>query len=181
MNMQNELSHEQQKLLETWENHTRYEFETKSVNQTMETMIDTPYVNHVPTMTGGFGKEEVEQFYSKSFISQIPEDTEMTLVSRTIGTNQIVDELIFKFTHTIRMDWMLKGIEPMGKRVEIPLVAVIGFQDGKIASEHIYWDQASVLVQLGLIHSNRLPVYGIETTHKVMELKNRANNLVKTS
>lgn len=105
----------------------------------------------------------------------MPQDTETVLVSRTIGTNQIVDELIFKFTHSIRMDWMLKGIEPTGKRVEIPLVAVVAFQDGKIASEHIYWDQASVLVQLGLIQSDNLPVYGIETAHKVMELKNRTN------
>ncbi|HHF0525545.1 TPA: ester cyclase [Legionella anisa] len=175
MNNQSELTRQQQKLLQIWENHTRYEFEAKNVNQTMETMIDNPYVNHVPTMMGGFGKKEVEQFYSTSFIPQMPQDTETTLVSRTIGTNQIVDELIFKFTHSIRMDWMLKGIEPTGKRVEIPLVAIVAFQDEKIASEHIYWDQASVLVQLGLIHSDNLPVYGIETTHKVMELKNRTN------
>ncbi|HHF7366463.1 TPA: ester cyclase [Legionella bozemanae] len=175
MNNQNELTRDQQRLLQIWENHTRYEFEAKNVNQTMKTMIENPYVNHVPTMMGGFGKKEVEQFYSKSFIPKMPQDTETVLVSRTIGTNQIVDELIFKFTHSIRMDWMLKGIEPTGKRVEIPLVAVVAFQDGKIASEHIYWDQASVLVQLGLIHSDNLPVYGIETAHKVMELKNRTN------
>ncbi|MGM9453190.1 ester cyclase [Legionella bozemanae] len=175
MNNQNELTRDQQQLLQIWENHTRYEFEVKNVNQTMKTMIENPYVNHVPTMMGGFGKKEVEQFYSKSFISQMPQDTETILVSRTIGTNQIVDELIFKFTHSIRMDWILKGIEPTGKRVEIPLVAVVAFQDGKIASEHIYWDQASVLVQLGLIQSDNLPVYGIETAHKVMELKNRTN------
>ena len=69
----------------------------------------------------------------------------MTPVSRTIGEDQIVDEMVFKFTHTIPMDWMLPGIAPTGKRVEVPLVAIVRFREGKLAHEHIYWDQASVL------------------------------------
>lgn len=167
------LTEEQKHMVQVWENHTRYEFETKSVEDTMRTMEDNPYVNNVPTMTGGFGKERVKYFYSKLFIPQKPDDTEVELISRTIGTHQIVDELIFKFTHNIQMDWMLNGIEPTGKRVEIPLVAIVGFHNGKIISEHIYWDQASILVQIGLLSSDKLPVYGIEITHKLRELKSR--------
>ena len=108
----------------------------------------------------------------------MPPDTEMIPVSRTIGTDQVVDEMVVKFTHTIRMDWMLPGIAPTGKQVEIPLVAVVRFRDGKLAHEHIYWDQASVLVQLGLLDAGTLPVAGIETARKVLDPSLPANALI---
>ncbi len=67
------------------------------------------------------------------------------------------------------MDWMLPGVPPTGKRVEIPIVVVVGFRDGKIASEHIYWDQASVLVQVGLLDPDTLPVAGSENARKMLD------------
>jgi carboxymethylenebutenolidase len=136
-------------------------------------------VNHVPVLTGGSGRDELREFYSKRFIPQMPPDTEMTPVSRTIGDNQIVDEMIFKFTHTIPMDWMLPGISPTGKPVEVPLVAVIRFRDGKLAHEHIYWDQASVLVQIGLLDAAKLPVAGVESARKVLDHTLPANELMR--
>jgi carboxymethylenebutenolidase len=161
---------DQQRLVDVWEEHTRCEFEQKSVDHTMATMIDKEaYVNNVPTMTGGVGTDNVRFFYSHYFIPQLPDDTETVLLSRTVGNTQIVDELIFKFTHTIKMDWMLPNIAPTGKRVEVALVAIINFQNDKVAHEHIYWDQASVLVQLGLIDQNKLPVVGIEGSRKVVD------------
>jgi carboxymethylenebutenolidase len=163
------LTPAQQALVKMWEEHTKAEFETKSTEQTLKTMIPGAHVNHVPVLTGGVGLEEVGEFYSRYFIPQMPPDTELTPVSSTIGTDQIVDEMIFKFTHTISMAWMLPGIPPTGKRVEVPLVAIIKFQDGKVAHEHIYWDQASVLVQIGLLKSDKLPVAGIESARKVID------------
>ena len=109
----------------------------------------------------------------------MPPDTEMTSVSRTIGEDQIVDEMIFKFTHTIPMDWMLPGIPPTGKPVEVPLVAIVRFREGKLAHEHIYWDQASVLVQIGLIDAANLPVAGVESAHKVLDPTLPANALMR--
>jgi carboxymethylenebutenolidase len=109
----------------------------------------------------------------------MPPDTEMIPVSRTISEDQLVDEMVFKFTHTIRMDWMLPGVAATGKRVEVPLVAIIRFRDGKLAHEHIYWDQASVLVQLGLIDSSKLPVAGVETARKVLDPTLAANVLMR--
>ena len=100
-------------------------------------------------------------------------------MSRTIGTDQLVDEMIFKFTHTVRMDWMLPGVAPTGKRVEIPLVAIVRFRDNKLAHEHIYWDQASLLVQLGLLDPNTLPVAGIETARKVVDNSLPSNALMQ--
>ncbi|MGH9903624.1 MAG: ester cyclase, partial [Pyrinomonadaceae bacterium] len=94
---------------------------------------------------------------------------EIVPVSRTIGDNQLVDEMVFKFTHTVMMDWMLPGVAPTGKRVEVPLVVIVHFREGKLAHEHIYWDQASVLVQLGLINPAGLPVSGVESAHKVLD------------
>ena len=113
------LTSAQQRLSELWEEHVRYEFSTRNTEDTIATMVEDAYVNHIPVLTGGSGREELREFYSKRFIPQMPPDTEMTPVSRTIGEDQIVDEMVFKFTHTIPMDWILPGISPTGKRVEV--------------------------------------------------------------
>jgi carboxymethylenebutenolidase len=173
------LSTAKETLNQLWEEHVRYEFSTRNTEETLATMVEGAYVNHIPVLTGGFGKDELREFYSKRFIPQMPPDTEMTPVSRTIGENQLVDEMIFKFTHTMRMDWMLPGVAPTGKRVEVPLVAIVRFRDGKLAHEHIYWDQASVLVQLGLLDASKLPVAGVESARKVLDPSLPANELTK--
>ncbi len=150
-----------------WEEHTRDEFVTRDVEATLATMIDEAYVNHIPVMTGGAGKQELRRFYSEDFIPRMPPDTTLTPISRTIGSDQLVDEMIFSFTHTREMPWMLPGIAPTNKKVEIALVAIVHFRDGKLAHEHIYWDQASVLKQIGLLNDAGLPVRGAEATAKV--------------
>jgi len=173
------LTSAQQRLSELWEEHVRYEFSTQNTEGTLATMVEDAYVNHVPVLTGGVGRDQLREFYSKRFIPQMPPDTEMTPVSRTIGDDQIVDEMVFKFTHTIPMDWMLPGIAPTGKRVEVPLVAIVRFRGGKLAYEHIYWDQASVLVQIGLIDPAKLPVAGVESARKVLDSGLPANALMR--
>jgi carboxymethylenebutenolidase len=169
----------QENLSQLWEDHVRFEFSTRNTEDTLATMVEDAYVNHVPVLTGGSGHHQLREFYSKRFIPQMPPDTEMTPVSRTVGDNQVVDEMIFKFTHTIPMDWMLPGIPPTGRRVEIPLVAIVRFRDDKLAHEHIYWDQASVLVQIGLLNPADLPVAGVETARKVLDRHLPANELMK--
>ena len=151
-----------------WQEHTDHEFVTRDTEATLQTMVDDAYVNHVPVMTGGRGKDALRSFYSRDFIPKMPPDTMLTPVSRTIGGDQLVDEMIFSFTHTEEMPWMLPGIAPTGCRVQVPLVVIVRFRDGKLAHEHIYWDQASVLKQIGLLTDPSLPVFGAETAHKVM-------------
>jgi carboxymethylenebutenolidase len=168
----------QEDLRQLWEDHVRYEFSTRNTEDTLATMVEDAYVNHIPVLTGGVGRDELREFYSKRFIPQMPPDTEMTPVSRTIGEDQLVDEMVFKFTHSIHMNWMLPGVAPTGKRVEIPLVAIVRFREGKLAHEHIYWDQASVLVQIGLIDPAKLPVAGIESARKVLDPTLPANTLM---
>ena len=169
----------QKALSEKWDEHVKYEFATRDTEDTLKTMVADAYVNHVPVMTGGVGHDQLREFYSQRFIPQMPPDTSMTPVSRTIGVDRIVDEMVFEFTHTIKMDWVLPGVEPTGKHVKVPLIVVVHFRDGKLAHEHIYWDQASVLVQLGLIDASRLPVAGVETAEKVLNPKLPSNELMK--
>ena len=173
------LTTAQQRLSDLWEEHVQHEFSTRHTEKTLATMVEDAYVNHIPVLTGGSGRDELREFYSKRFIPQMPPDTEMTPVSRTIGEDQLVDEMIFKFTHTIPTDWMLPGIPPTGKRVEIPLVAIVRFKNGKLAHEHIYWDQASVLVQIGLLDPAKLPVAGVESARKVLDPSLPANALMR--
>jgi carboxymethylenebutenolidase len=166
-------------LVALWEAHCRYEFETFDIDATMATMVEAPYVNHVPTMTGGVGHDEVKRFYKYHFIGGSPPDTQLIPVSRTVGEDQVVDEILFTFTHTREIDWMLPGIAPTGRRVEIPLVAIVRFKDGKVAHEHIYWDQASVLVQIGKLDAKGLPVAGVETARKVVDKTQPSNALMR--
>ncbi len=157
-------------LSQLWEEHTAHEFQTRDTERTLDTMVDDAYVNHVPVMTGGRGKAELRAFYSTDFIPKMPPDTKLKPVSRTVGEDQLVDELIFSFTHTEEMPWMLPGVAATNRHVEIPLVVIVKFRDGKLSHEHIYWDQASVLKQIGLITDAKLPVFGAETARKVLGL-----------
>jgi carboxymethylenebutenolidase len=158
-------------LAKLWEEHVSHEFTTRDTEATLATMTDDAYVNHVPVMTGGNGKAALRQFYSRDFIPSMPPDTTITPVSRTVGENQLVDEMIFSFTHTQEIPWMLPGVPPTKRRVEVPLVVIVHFRDGKLAHEHIYWDQASVLKQIGLLTDESLPVVGAETARKVLDPK----------
>jgi carboxymethylenebutenolidase len=156
-------------LARLWEEHTNHEFVTRDTESTLATMVDDAYVNHVPVMTGGLGKAALRDFYSRHFIPSMPPDTKLTPVSRTVGENQLVEEMIFSFTHSQEMPWMLPGVSPTHRRVEVPLVAIVQFRNGKLAHEHIYWDQASVLKQIGLLTDAALPAFGAETARKVLD------------
>ena len=165
-------------LVAIWQAHCRYEFETRDLDATMATMVAEPYVNHIPTMTGGVGQAALRAFYRDHFIGRNPPDTTLAPVSRTVGADSLVDEMIFSFTHTSEVDWMLPGVAPTGRRVEVPLVAIVRFVGDKVAHEHIYWDQASVLVQIGLLDPSGLPVAGVEATRKLTDASLPSNTLM---
>jgi carboxymethylenebutenolidase len=140
------------------------------LDQTLATMTADPHLVNVPTMVGGAGPEGVRTFYADRLIGQFfPPDVEFTPVSRTCGDGRLVDELIISFTHTVTIDWMLPGVEPTGRPVSVAFVVVVGVEDAKIAYEHIYWDQATVLVQIGLLDPTGLPVAGREAAAKVLD------------
>jgi carboxymethylenebutenolidase len=152
-------------LVELWERHCFYEFEAKDVDGTIATMVEDPYVIHIPTLTGGRGRDELHRFYRDHFIPCVPADVKQISISRTVGDTRLVDEMIFCATHDRVIDFMLPDIAPTGKYFEIPLIAIVTFEGDKIANEHIYWDQASLLFQLGLIEKNNLPIVGRSLTN----------------
>ena len=165
-------------LSNAWDQHLASEFAAKSAEQALATMTAEPYVNVVPLMIGARGRIELHDFYANHFQNQIPPDMEMVTVSRTIGQGRVVDELIARFTHSIRMDWLLPGIPPTGKRVELPFIVIVQFEGDKVAHEHLYWDQASVLVQVGLL-DRTLPVRGGETAAQVLNPTQPMNALIR--
>ncbi len=162
-----------------WEKHTTCEFATRDVAATMRTMIAEPYVNHIPVMTGGVGQRDLARFYAHHFIPKLPADTRLVPISRTVGADRIVDEMLFCFTHDTEIDFLLPGISPTGKYVEVPTVAIVNFRGDKICHEHIYWDQASVLVQIGLLDPKGLPVAGIDTAKKLLDETRPSNTLME--
>jgi carboxymethylenebutenolidase len=160
-----------QAMIDTFQKHVGAEL-AGDLEMTMATMTDDPHLHNVPTMIGGVGREGVRNFYKSHLVGKFfPPDVKMTSVSSTVGDNQIVDELVISFTHTVPIDWMLPNVAPTGKPVEVAFAVVVGFKDGKISHEHIYWDQASVLVQIGLLDPNGLPVVGAESARKILNPK----------
>ena len=153
-------------MVRLWELHTQLEFKTKDAVATVATMSPENYVNHVPVMTGGRGHDEMIEFYGKHFIPHMPADTSLRLLARTVGKDRLIDEFVFSFTHDVEMDWMLPGVPPTYCEVEVPTVVVVQFEGDKISCERIYWDQASVLVQIGLLDPAGLPVAGVEQARK---------------
>ena len=159
----------QQAMIDVFEKHVGAEM-AGDLETTMATMNDNPHVNHVPTMAAGVGREGVRAFYRDHLVGKFfPPDVEMTPVSRTVGESQLVEELFVTFTHTTPIDWLLPGVAPTGKPVAMAVAVIIGFKDGKISHEHIYWDQAGVLVQVGLLDPKGLPVSGGESAQKVLD------------
>nr|XP_031864425.1 uncharacterized protein CI109_000339 [Kwoniella shandongensis]KAA5531497.1 hypothetical protein CI109_000339 [Kwoniella shandongensis] len=137
-----------------WEEHTGHEFFTRSVAKTMGTMVAQPYVNHVPTITGGVGRRDLTAFYRDHFIFSNPRDTVQTMVSRCVGLDRIAEEFTFSFTHDQMVDWLLPGVPPTGKQINIPMNAFVSIRGDRLYHEHISWDQATAYRQVGLLSSH---------------------------
>jgi len=167
-----------QALSDLWDEHTRYEFTTKDTEATLATMVDDAAVNHVPVMTGARGKDALRAFYGRHFIPQMPPDFEVVPIERTVDDGRLVEEVIARFTHTVPMDWILPGVPPTGRRVVVAIAVSVDFRDGKLCNERIYWDQASVLVQVGLLDPRGLPVNGARAAEKVLDPSLPSNELI---
>ena len=167
----NSLSSMQQAMVDLFQKHVDAEL-AGDLETTMATMTEDPHLNHVPSMAGGVGRDGVRAFYRDHLVGKFfPPDVKMTNVSRTVGLDRVVEELVISFTHTTPIDWLLPGVPPTGKSVEMAVVVIVGFKDGKISHEHIYWDQAGVLLQIGLLNPGGLPVTGAASARKVLDPK----------
>ncbi|MET0762737.1 MAG: nuclear transport factor 2 family protein [Thermoleophilaceae bacterium] len=153
-----------------FDEHVASEFVAKDVDATMRTMTAEPYVWHVPALTGAAGAEAVRAFYSSQFIGHTPADAVLHPISRTVSPERVIDEFIFEFTHDSEVPWMLPGIAPTGRGVRIPMVVVMGFEGDKVAYERIYWDQASVLVQIGVLGAADAPGSAVDQADRLLEL-----------
>jgi carboxymethylenebutenolidase len=146
---------EKHKMEELWKAHTDAEFLQHDVEATLATMTEDAFVENIPTGMGGRGREAVRVFYRDSFVNCMPDDMAGELKHRVIGEDAIVDELHHTFTHSKQMDWILPGVPPTNKKVAVDIVAVVYFRGDKICGEHIYWDQATVLRQVGLLPAEK--------------------------
>ncbi len=163
-------------LEQLWDQHTYFEFASRDSAKTMSTMVSQPYVNHVACLTGGAGFEQLARFYEHHFTSVSPPDTQLIGISRTIGTDRIIDEMVFTCTHTTMIDYFLPGVPPTGKKLRIPMVGIVNLRGDKLAYESLYWDQANALVQLGLLdvvkssmkEGVKLPIAGDEVAQKIL-------------
>lgn len=167
--MTNSWTPAQQALLDVWQKHLYSEFAVKDVDMALSTMTDDPYVLCVAVGKGGYGVQGVRRFYAEEFFVGMPVDTKMQSVAVTIADNALIDESVISFTHDVPMEWMLPDIAPTGRVLEFGMIGVISFRDGKIASERLYWDQATLLVQLGLLDPQTPSVRGAEAAQLLLD------------
>ena len=176
--MTSELTPAQQRMLDAYLRHTGAEFVTKRPEDAIATMVESPYVALLPALSGGNDREEVAEFYTHHFIFSMPPDMELVSVSRIVGSDHVVEESVLRFTHTVEIDWMLPGVAPTGRRVEMAVCSIVKMEGDRVAHEHIYWDQASVLVQIGLLDEEELPVVGKDGARKILDRSVPVNRLM---
>lgn len=165
----NTLPSNHQTMLEVWQRHTYAEFVLKDADAALATMTEDPYVLIIPTGTSGVGKAGVRDFYADHFIPHLPADLKFVPISQIFAADHIIEETVARFTHTIAMDWMLPGVPAEGRKVELVMVSIIHFADGKVAYEHLYWDQAAVLAQLGVVDAP-VAAAGISSVAQLLKL-----------
>lgn len=177
--MSDSLASAEKAMIGLWETHLEAEFAHKSPEQAMATMTENPRVTIVPTMIGGKGPEDLRNFYARHFLNQIPPDIEITPLSRTVGQGRVVDEMVLRFTHTVQMDWVLPGIPPTGKRIEFAMVVIVYSEGDRISAENLYWDNATILRQAGLLPDPKLPVLGAESARNMLSHTAPLNELIR--
>ncbi|KAI8939066.1 hypothetical protein NX059_004905 [Plenodomus lindquistii] len=162
--------------------------ERASMNVVKGMSQNSPHVSILPTLEGGVGRKKLEEFYREFFVPSLVQDFNIRLVSRTVGVNRVVDEMVVSFTHDDEVDWILPGVPPTDKFVQIPMVSIVAVVGGKLVSEHMYWDQASVLAQVGLFDPKlvpknlkskglkRLPVAGAESANLLVDPQQQRYN-----
>jgi carboxymethylenebutenolidase len=165
----NKLTPDQETMLATWQQHTYAEFVLKDADAALATMTENPYVLAIPCGIGATGRIGVREFYANHFLPKIPSDLELTSLWQTFGNDRLVEEMVMRFTHSIAMDWMLPGLPATGRRVEFALVGVIQFAAGRVAGERLYWDQATLLSQLGAL-DHPAAVAGVGSAAQLLKL-----------
>jgi len=157
-------------LIEVWEAHTSAEFEQKDADAAIATSGDrrnrescAAEVLRRNLYSAGAARHRPEIAYAER---------------RAEPHHRRIYPPLLRFTHTVRMDWFAPGIEPTGRRLAVPHVGVIAFEGGKISSEHIYWDQAAVLAQMGLLNGE-LPVIGAAQCDRLLDADAPVNQLIQ--
>jgi carboxymethylenebutenolidase len=170
------LTPEQEQMLSTWQQHMHAEFVLKDADAALATMTDNPYVFLIALDEARVGREAIRDFYANTFLPCIPPDFEAATLSQTIGADRIVEEMVARFTHTMAMDWILPGVPPTHRRIEVACSVIIGFEAGKIAYERLYWDQATVLAQAGGLESS-IVTAGVEAAARLVKLAAMPGNI----
>ena len=159
-----------QTMLATWQQHTYAEFVLKDADAALATMTENPYVFMISSGVVRVGRAAVHEFYANHFLPQIPPDLEISSLSQTFGDDRLVEELVIRFTHSIEMDWILPGLRPTGRTAEFVLAGIIQFEGGKIAHEHLYWDQATLLSQMGVLN-HPMAARGVDSAQQLLRLR----------
>jgi carboxymethylenebutenolidase len=133
-----------------WDEHREASLVRRDLNASLAQLAADPSVRHIPAMTGAAGHPAFERFYAEDFLPHLPDDLVLTRMSRTVDRFRLADETTVSFTHDREMPWLLPGVVPTYRRAEVLSIAIVGFERGRIRSQRILWDHATLALQLGI-------------------------------
>jgi carboxymethylenebutenolidase len=153
--MTTEIARFMRKLEEIWDEHVTASLGTGDLAGSLANLVAEPSVLHIPAMTGADGRAALERFYLEDLFGHLPTDLALTGISRTVDRFHLVDETTVSFTHDRELPWLLPGVAPTHRRAEVLTIAVVGFERGRISSQRVLWDHATLTAQLGLAEKRR--------------------------
>ncbi|MGH3153531.1 MAG: hypothetical protein ACRDOB_22755 [Streptosporangiaceae bacterium] len=121
------------------------------VDAALAVMAADPTVRHLPSAAGASGREALYRFYAEDYLPHLPGDLARTRISRTVGRFRLVDETLVRFRHDRPLPWLLPGIEPTYRWAEVTTIVITDFDRLRLRGQHIHWDHATLLTQLGLV------------------------------
>jgi carboxymethylenebutenolidase len=133
-----------------WDEHREAALVRRDLAASLAQLAAEPSVWHIPAVTGAAGRQAFEQFYAEAFLPHVPADLVLTRMSRTVDRFHLVDETTLSFTHDRELPWLLPGVAPTRRRAKVLAVAIVGFERGRIRSQRILWDYATLTTQLGI-------------------------------
>jgi carboxymethylenebutenolidase len=149
--MTTEIARFLRKLEVIWDEHITASLGRRDLAGSLANLVAEPSVLHIPAMTGAAGRAALERFYLEDLFDHLPADLTRTRISRTVDRFRLVDEATVSFTHDRELPWLLPGVAPSHQRAEVLTIAVVGFERGRISSQRVLWDHATLSAQLGLV------------------------------
>jgi carboxymethylenebutenolidase len=119
------------------------------LERAMALVTDDVALSMLPVGSGARGADELRRHLADDVLPHQPADLATRRVSRTGDRWRVVDEELVSFTHDRELPWLLPGLAPTGRRVEVLAISLVTVRQQRVAEHRTLWDHHGLLAQLG--------------------------------